>query len=167
MQILLTVLELFHPHKGARRTVYNGNENTPKNYSVILQTRFNCEISGFRRQVDASALFWAVTQRAVVILQTRFNCETSGFRRQVDESALFWAVTQRAVVILQTRFNCEISGFRRQVDASALFSAVTQLLIPYRRSGTIYRPHLRGSRIFDSWIPDPWKLDRQVVPKRQ
>jgi len=52
MQILRTVLELFHPRKRARGTIYSGAENTPKKYSVLLQTRFNCEISGFRRQVD-------------------------------------------------------------------------------------------------------------------
>jgi hypothetical protein len=37
-----------------------------------------------------------------------------------------------------------------------LFWAVTQqvVVIPYRRFGTTYRPHLQGSRFQDSWIQD-------------
>ena len=86
MQILWTVLELFHPHTGARRTIYSGAENTPKKYSVILQTRFN-----FRREVD-------------------------------DYCALL-----------------------------CYYAACSDNSLP-----TI-RDNLRGSKILDSWIPDPWK----------
>jgi hypothetical protein len=54
-------------------------------------------------------------------------------------SAFFWGITQRRVVIL------------------------------YRSFGTTYWPHIHGSRSLRSLrrLPDPWRWDRCVVPKRR
>ena len=63
-----------------------------------------------------------------------------------------------------------ISGFRcdaEQICAFLWYYAEDLMVISYRRYGTIYWSHLQGSTLSRSWIPDPRRWYREVVPIRR
>jgi hypothetical protein len=100
----------------------------------------------------------------------------SGFRRDADKVCAllrhYAALSGSSVATFRDILSLPYSRVKTYKKKAFFLDFLTlEPLTQYRRFGTTYRSHLKGSRNprrkLSTWTFDSWRCERQVVPKRR